>query len=876
MNRAFRLSASAALMLLSGCQQTPPTAVVASPPWQDQIIYFAMIDRFNDGDPSNNNQGAGEYDPADGRRYSGGDLRGLTQQLDYIAKLGATTVWITPPVANQWWFPQGQYGGYHGYWATNFMQVDEHYGDLSDYQALADNLHQRGMYLVQDIVANHSANLFGYQGQYDPANSASNFVSYADATPGNRRPSQAPFDQADRHNPEDVAADIYHWTPSISDYQDPHQERNYQLASLADLNTSNPQVRQALKRSYRYWIEQVGVDGFRVDTAKYVEHDFWHDFFHSDDGINAAAKAVGKADFFSFGEVFVGSEPFQDDGEQQVASYSGSPTKPELSSVIGFPLYFELDRVFAQGQPPAQLAYRLAQQMRHYANPYLVPNFVDNHDTARFLASGSRHGFKQALATIFTIPGIPVIYQGDEQGLQHSRQAMFAGGYLSQQDQFDDTSTLFRFVQQLAQLRRSDKLFSRGSLTQLYAEASGPGALAYLREYQGREVLVLMNTATSPRLLSRAELGLGRNDALRLLLDQNGAVSADLTAADLTAADSTAADSTAAEATPWGPMLPLQGSSIQVYQLLRRQGDSVAPLAIRWLDPLPQHPLTQATRLRGQLAQADVSSLQLLFDGAPATLQELAVDDDGHFELRLPVTDLGLSQHRFNLLQPGSGAVSPSVHYRTELRQPSLQVQVLDPSNDGFGLDGSYRNPTHANSGQQREILSAKAEAAGSVLRLTLTMAELSNGWQPSNGFDNLALSLFFDLSAQRGPSQVTALPQLNAQWPQGWHIGHSVYGWGSSLFRANPAQPQQRGELVSPAATINTDPAQQQITLSYDAAAFDITQWDGVAIHISSWDRSGEGELRPLAAQPGPWAFGGHGAKIMDQLLLQLPQDNQ
>ena len=87
---------------------------VPSPDWRDQVIYFLMLDRFADGDSSNNDQGAGEFDPARGSHYSGGDIQGVIDQLDYIEGIGATAVWTTPQVANQWWSSQIQYGGYHG------------------------------------------------------------------------------------------------------------------------------------------------------------------------------------------------------------------------------------------------------------------------------------------------------------------------------------------------------------------------------------------------------------------------------------------------------------------------------------------------------------------------------------------------------------------------------------------------------------------------------------------------------------------------------------------------------------------------------------------------------------------------------------------
>src|SRR5690606_8362574 len=99
---------------------------------------------------------------ADSRRYSGGDLVGLTRRLDYIRGLGATALWITPPVRHQWWDDAVGYGGYHGYWAQHFMEVDPHFGTLDDYRALATGLHARDMRLVQDIVVNHVGNYFSY------------------------------------------------------------------------------------------------------------------------------------------------------------------------------------------------------------------------------------------------------------------------------------------------------------------------------------------------------------------------------------------------------------------------------------------------------------------------------------------------------------------------------------------------------------------------------------------------------------------------------------------------------------------------------------------------------------------------------------------
>ena len=128
---------------------------VPSPEWVDQILYFIVTDRFMDGDSTNNDQGTGEYKKGDGGFWNGGDIKGITQKIDYLQELGVTGVWITPPVANQWRNPQQTGTGNHGYWASRLDQVDKHLGDLGDYKILSATLHSKGMYLIQDVVVNH-------------------------------------------------------------------------------------------------------------------------------------------------------------------------------------------------------------------------------------------------------------------------------------------------------------------------------------------------------------------------------------------------------------------------------------------------------------------------------------------------------------------------------------------------------------------------------------------------------------------------------------------------------------------------------------------------------------------------------------------------
>lgn len=288
---------------------------VPSPDWRDQIIYFLMIDRFSDGNSSNNDQNVGVYDPTKESHYSGGDLRGITNNLGYIKNLGATSVWTTPHIANMWWDPKSNYGGYHGYWARSFKQVDEHYGTLKDYKDLSHALHSKGMYLIQDVVVNHVGNFFYYEGGYDPDNLSHNFYINEKALP-TKFPTQSPFDLTDVTNPEHHNANIYHWTPDIIDFSNKQQETTYQTSALSDLNTTNSKVVEALKDSFGFWVRETGVDAIRIDTVKYVEEKFYEEFLHGNNGLYETAKETGRNAFYSFGEIYNTSQPFSDKGEK--------------------------------------------------------------------------------------------------------------------------------------------------------------------------------------------------------------------------------------------------------------------------------------------------------------------------------------------------------------------------------------------------------------------------------------------------------------------------------------------------------------------------------------------------------------------------------
>ncbi|MBQ0960171.1 hypothetical protein KAK06_14550 [Ideonella sp. 4Y11] len=838
------------LLAALGAAQAAPAAAVD---WRDQVLYFVLTDRFDDGNPRNNDQGRGEYRPGSLEHYQGGDFAGLQRRLDYLRGLGATGVWITPPVANQWLDPSGHSAGYHGYWAEHFMKVDPHLGTLADYRALARALHGRGMTLVQDIVVNHTGNFFGYRpAEWRADDPTAGYWPHPDSPPV-ARPSQWPFSLNDPRRAADRRAGVYHWTPDVSDYADRQQVLNRQMSSLDDLATENPLVRRALRRSYAHWIREVGVDAFRVDTAFYVPPAYFTDFMHAHDpqapGMARVARALGKPSFFTFGEGFGIDGPGQDTQTRLIESYAG-PDK--LGGMLNFPLYGALGAVFASGRPPAELGERIQTMMRLHRDPWRLPSFVDNHDVDRFLAGGSQAGLKQALLAIYTLPGIPVIYYGTEQGFTVPRASMFAAGAGSGgRDHFDTHAPLYRLLSELAALRAGDgRVFSRGTPTVLLAQAEGAGAVAWRTDHGAQRALVVMNTAEHELLLDALDTGLPPGTRLQgryglqgqpadLQVDAQGRVSLRLPpragmvwrAAGQTAAAPARGLALSIDAPPDA----LQQDSL----LLSGRADSSAPF-------------------------------QLVADGRLDRAVTVQPGADGRWQQRWDAGDWTDpdARHRLVAWRASDGALSAPVTLR--LWQPWLPAaEHADPADDDRGPSGRYRYPLDASFGTSRpgDVRALRAWRAGGALQVEVDMASISRAWNPSQGFDHVAFTLFIELPGQTGGARV--MPGQDTMLPDDmvWHRRLRVHGWSNALFSPAGADARQEGTPVAPSARVQVDAAQRRVRFTLDADALGRpATLQGARLYLSTWDY--DGGFRALAPEPAAWSFGGGapGApKVMD-----------
>jgi glycosidase len=838
--------------------QAPPAAAAD---WRDQVIYFVMIDRFDDGDRSNNDQGAGEYDPASGAHYSGGDLAGVQRRLDYIRGLGATAVWITPPVAHQWWDGKTGYGGYHGYWASDFTKVDAHFGTLDDYRALADALHAHDMRLVQDIVVNHTGNFFRYDDRRNPADPAAGYSVNTRSRPMTA-PTQVPFNLNDPRRAADREAAIYHWTPPIADFTERRQELDYALADLDDLNTENPRVRRALRESYGHWIRDVGVDAFRVDTAFHVPAGYFRDFLHADDpaapGILAVANAAGKPGFHVFGEGFGVDKPYADTLARKIDGYLRDADGPLLPGMINFPLYGGFGDVFARGRPTAELAHRIRSTMALHANPHLMPTFVDNHDVERFLAGGSEAALRQALLAMMTLPGIPVIYYGTEQGLRGQRDAMFAGGHGSGgRDRFDTSAPLYRYLAEITALRRAMPLFSRGAPTVLRDSAAGAGALAWRTDHEGASALVVFNSDDRPRLIDNLDTGLPPGTALAPLYSISGdapRVKVDAQGRVTLVLPPRAGWVWRAEPTPAAP------ASAAVGQLT--------------LDALPDAPVRGALTLAGRAS--GLREFQLLVDGSIEAAIPVVPGPDGRWQATINTArwvDPAVP-HRVVAWSPSTGDVSESRLFNVDPLWRDAG-RVPDPAGDDTGPTGRYEYPTGPGWREHRpgDLRAVQAEVSGGSLRLTLEMANVLADWNPPNGFDHVNFTLYLTLPGRSDGAQVMPLQQATLPDGQRWHYRWRLGGWTSAGFAADGATATHEGRGVIPAPQIAVDRDRRTITVTLPAESMDFpADLSGARVHVTTWDY--DGGYRALKPEAGGSHFGGGAAtdpKVLDHATLVI-----
>jgi len=468
--------------------------------WRNQNVYQIITDRFFNGDSANDVSGLPNFNASNGGQAHGGDFKGIEQKLDYIKALGATAIWISPVLLNA-------NGDYHGYAATDFYKVNPRMGTLAQLQSLVREAQKRGILVINDVVVNHGSTWVDSDGlgnntgwpnfRYPPSGYGLRYNSG-----GNQY--APPFDNASISN---NLANIFHNNGTTQNWGDATQVELGELLSLDDFRTETTYIRDKMKEIWTYWIEAAGFDAYRLDTVKHVEMGFWDTWSPH---IRAAAQAADKPNFFQFGEIFDGSDA-------KVGSYTGTKTSGiyKMESALDYPLYYQMGSVFATASgATGAIENRYSNLNTNNYDASALDSLVlnlDNHDNPRFLATtGSTAArLELALAFMYTSRGIPSLYYGTEQDFNGgadpaNREDMFDGAFEqgpSLGDNFNMTSTRFRLVAKLNNLRRLYPALRTGSHNNLWANYSAPGLLAYARRLGNEEAYVVINTATSAQTI---------------------------------------------------------------------------------------------------------------------------------------------------------------------------------------------------------------------------------------------------------------------------------------------------------------------------------------------------------------------------------------
>ncbi len=488
--------------------------------WREEIVYQVLVDRFANGDRSND-FGVRPGIPA---RYHGGDWKGLEDNLDYLGALGVTAVWISPVVKNV--ETDAGVDGYHGYWAQDLTQPNPHFGDIGALRRLVRRCHERGIKVIVDIVTNHMGQLFFYDinqnGQpdvllsesglrkdrfgnvipvehvteYDPDWDPRGVQASTSLGESGLAPIIFPYDPATNKLPAMPAifqrASSYHRRGRVVDYEATVKrcETDHAMdcgdcpgvpcvdyyeqtelgdfpGGLKDIATEDPAVREALIEVYVQWVVDTNIDGFRIDTLKHVEHGFWQTFAPE---VRRRLSARGKTNFLLFGESFDGDD-----------ARNGAYTRPgELDAVFHFAQKFQVfDDVLKKHGPTRKIEQLWGEREKNYGTepqeggvgvaPSKLPvNFLDNHDVPRFLYGESdTRALELALGLLFTQQGIPCVYYGTEQGFSGgndpaNREDLWSSGYVT-------TGPLVQWLRRLSTLRRTVPALTRGDQRVVYS-----------------------------------------------------------------------------------------------------------------------------------------------------------------------------------------------------------------------------------------------------------------------------------------------------------------------------------------------------------------------------------------------------------------------
>lgn len=413
--------------------------VFRAPSWvKDTVWYQIFPERFGNGDQSINPTRTKPWasEPPAKDNFFGGDFQGVIDHLDYLEDLGITGIYFTPifkAFSN------------HKYDTIDYLEIDPQFGTKETFKELIKKCHERGIKVMLDAVFNHSGFHF------------------------------APFQDVLKHGEESKYSNWFHTNKfPLKGGDRPNYSTFAFVESMPKFNTQNPEVKDYLLEVGRYWVREFDIDGWRLDVANEVDHQFWREF-------RLAVKEI-KPDLYILGEIWHDSMPWlRGDQFDAVMNY------PFLTNVLNL---FSKESIFAK-----EFIENMTSVNQLYPETVneTAFNLIGSHDTPRILTEckGDMNKVKLIFTFMMTYIGTPCIYYGDEIGLSGEMDPGCRECMPWEQEKWN--KHLLAHVKSLIQLRKSEKLLANEGTFSFFETSEDQSYIAYMKQDKEKKIIIVLN-----------------------------------------------------------------------------------------------------------------------------------------------------------------------------------------------------------------------------------------------------------------------------------------------------------------------------------------------------------------------------------------------
>ena len=428
-----------------------------------------------------------------------GDLNGVRQKLDYLAELGVERIWLMPVMPSP---------SYHKYDVTDYRTIHQDYGSLEDFKSLVEEAHAKNIQVLVDLVINHTSwdHPWFREAKQGPGNSFRDYYVWADK--------DSIVDVIKKKTVTYDSDNLTQWHAVEGNTENEHYY-GFFYKGMPDLNFDNAKVRSEVFEIGKYWLSEMGVDGFRLDAAKYIfpedraedNHRWWQEFRKEMQKYNP--------DVYLVGEVWA---------ETAIAA----PFLQGLNAVFNFDMSFAIPKVLNEGRDTLDIIGKyiaIQERYQDYSNDFVDATFLKNHDQNRILSElgGDLSKARMAASLLLTLPGSPYLYYGEELGMlgkkpdEHIREPFLwkndsldpgqtrwmkakystSKKVRSLDQQVRDPGSLYHHYRSMIRLRNENEVLRYGDIAK--APFHNSNVLAFIRSWEGRSVLVVHNISKSPQ-----------------------------------------------------------------------------------------------------------------------------------------------------------------------------------------------------------------------------------------------------------------------------------------------------------------------------------------------------------------------------------------